>query len=132
MTQEELCEHHFDSCRQSAKYAKYAKSAGTAVPEGVLQEHFYYEAALQLAYEAGRWQGPVDLEEHYDREQYSQVLPEVFASRRTSSPGDFASTGRTVRVNLRSDEWREGVRRSVQEYLNKARSAIANAGGRAA
>ncbi len=80
------------------------------------------EAALELAFEAGRWQGQVDLEEHYDREQYSQALPEVFASRKTGMPNDLASIGRTVRINLRSDEWRKGVRQSVQEYLDRARA----------
>jgi hypothetical protein len=82
------------------------------------------EAALELAYEAGRWQGQVDLEENYDREQYSQVLPEVFGSRKTGIPHDLASTGRTVRINLRSDDWRNGVRKSVQEYLERARSLL--------
>jgi hypothetical protein len=76
--------------------------------------------AFDLAFEAGKWAGQVDLEEHFDREQYSQVLPEVFASRKTASPNDLASTGRTVRINLRSDEWREGVKKSAQEYLEKA------------
>lgn len=90
-------------------------------------DDFYCEAALQLAYEAGRWQGQVDIEEHYDREQYSHVLPEVFVSKKTGMPSDLASTGRTVRINLRSEQWREGVRRSVREYLDKARSALAEA-----
>jgi hypothetical protein len=95
------------------------------------EDDFYCEAALQLAYEAGRWQGQVDLEEHYDREQYSQVFPEAITSRRTSSPGDLASTGRTVRINLRSEQWREGVRGSVREYMDKARAIIAAAEERA-
>lgn len=83
-------------------------------------------AALQLAYEAGKWAGQVDLEEHLDNEQYSQVLPEVFASRKTSSPHDLASMGRTIRINLRSNQWREGVRKSSLEYLDKALMLITN------
>lgn len=78
------------------------------------------EMAILLAFEAGRWMGQVDLEEHMDREQYSQVMPEAFISRRTASPNDLASTGRTVRYNLRSDKWRQGVKQSCLEYLDKA------------
>lgn len=85
---------------------------------------YMIDIALQLAYEAGRWHGQVDLEEHYDNEQYSQVVPEAFISSRTSSPHDFASTGRTIRINLRSDTWRKGVVKSSQEYLEKARKII--------
>lgn len=78
------------------------------------------KAALLLAYEAGRWHGQVDLEIAMDKEQYSQALAEVFASMKTSLPNDLASTGRTVRYNLRSDEWREGVIKSCLEYFEKA------------
>ena len=104
-------------------FQRITRQSREGVMSNTLEGGFYCEAALQLAYEAGRWQGQVDLEEHYDMEQYSQVFPEVFASRKTSSPGDLASTGRTVRINLRSEQWREGVRRSVREYLDKARAA---------
>lgn len=78
------------------------------------------QASLNLAFEAGKWEGQVELEEHYDREQYSQVLAEAINSRKTSSPADLASNGRTVRVNLRSQAWRDGVRNSAKEYLEKA------------
>lgn len=82
------------------------------------------EGALQLAFEAGKWVGQVELEEHFDREQYSTVMAESVNSRKTSSPGDLASQGRTVRVNLRSDEWRQGVRKSANEYLEKAKKHL--------
>lgn len=78
------------------------------------------QAALDLAFEAGKWEGQVELEEHYDKEQYSQVLAEAINSRKTSSPADLASNGNTIRVNLRSQVWREGVRKSAKEYLEKA------------
>lgn len=81
-------------------------------------------AALELAFEAGKWEGQVELEEHFDREQYSQVIPEVFAAKKTAMPNDFASTGRTVRINLRSNEWRAGVRKSAKEYLDKAKILV--------
>lgn len=82
------------------------------------------EVAIVMAYEAGRWRGQVDLEEHYDCEQYSQVMPEVFASRKTGSPRDLESTGRTVRINLRSGKWRNGVVKSSLEYLRNATESI--------
>ena len=98
--------------------------APSRMPENEANKNVGDLVAIQLAFEAGRWLGQVDLEEHYDREQYSQVMPEVFASRKTSTPNDFASTGKTVRLNLRSDKWREGVKKSAQEYLEKARQII--------
>jgi hypothetical protein len=76
--------------------------------------------ALLLAYEAGRWRGQVDLEEHYDREQYSIALAESVVARTTCMPAFPASTGRTVTVNLRSDEWREGVEKSAKERFEMA------------
>jgi len=82
------------------------------------------EAALLLAYEAGRWHGQVDLELHMDLEQYSQVMPEVFIAQKTCLPNDLASTGKTVRYNLRSDEWRQCVILSSREYLEKAREML--------
>lgn len=82
------------------------------------------EAGLLLAFEAGKWSGQVDLEEHFDRSQYSQALVESIVSRKTSMPTKEASNGKTVSVNLRSDEWRNGVRKSSKEYLDKALNLI--------
>jgi hypothetical protein len=80
------------------------------------------EAMLSIVFEAGRWLGQVDLEEHYDKEQYSTSLMEVAYSAKTSTPIEKSSMGRQVKINLRSSEWREGVRKSSNEYLEKARS----------
>jgi len=74
---------------------------------------------LLLAFEAGRWMGEVDLEVHYDREQYGMAFFEAMVSRKTCMPCFPASTGRTVTVNLRSDRWREGVVKQVDEILEK-------------
>ena len=74
---------------------------------------------LFLAFEAGRWMGEVDLEVHYDREQYGIALVESIVARKTCMPCFPASTGRTVTVNLRSDRWREGVVKKVDEILGK-------------
>ena len=70
------------------------------------------ESIVLLAFEAGKWSGQVELEEHFDREQYS--------SRSTAMPNQQASNGNTVTVNLRSQEWRDGVKKSSQEYFNKS------------
>jgi len=78
------------------------------------------KAAILLAFEAGRWLGQVDLEEHYDREQYAPAFFESLISKKTAMPIEKPSTGRTVTVNLRSDEWRAGVKKSAQEYLEQA------------
>lgn len=78
------------------------------------------QAALMLAFEAGKWEGQVELEEHYDRSQFSEAFLEAAYARKNAMPLKDASTGRTVTVNLRSDKWREGVRKSSREYLDKA------------
>jgi hypothetical protein len=78
------------------------------------------KTALDLAFEAGKWEGQVELEEHYDREQYSQSILESFYSKKTTTPLHGESKGRQVIINLRSHEWRNGVRKSTKEYLEKA------------
>jgi len=82
------------------------------------------QVALELAYEAGKWAGQVELEEHYDRSQYAEAFLEAAYSRKNAMPLKDASTGRTVTVNLRSDKWREGVRKSSREYLDKAMAFV--------
>src|SRR3990167_1047828 len=80
--------------------------------------------ALELAFEAGKWEGQVELEEHYDRSQYAEEFLEAAYSRKNAMPLKDASTGRTVTVNLRSDKWREGVRKSSREYVDKAMAFV--------
>lgn len=82
------------------------------------------EAGLRLAFEAGKWAGQVELEEHFDLEQYSSVAVESLMARKTSMPISKQSTGRTVTINLRSDEWRNGVKKSSIKYLDKAKELI--------
>ena len=76
--------------------------------------------AIELAFEAGKWAGQVELEEHYDREQFSTSMIESLISKKTSMPTESASNGRTVTINLRSKEWRDGVIKSSNEYKQKA------------
>lgn len=78
------------------------------------------EAALQIAFEAGKWEGQVELEEHYDKSQLPEAIIESIYSRKNAMPLKDASTGRTVTVNLRSEKWREGVRKSSKEYVDRA------------
>lgn len=85
------------------------------------------EAAIAIAFEAGRWAGQVDLEEHFDREQYTNSMREVYAARKTAMPVQSASVGRTVTINLRSEEWRVGVKKQVSELLEKARELASKA-----
>ena len=82
------------------------------------------DAALLLAFEAGKWAGQVELEEHYDRSQFAEAFLEAAYSRKNAMPLKDASNGRTVTVNLRSDKWREGVRKSSREYLDKAMAFV--------
>ena len=81
-------------------------------------------AAIDLAYEAGKWAGQVDLEEHYDREQFSSAIIETLVAKKTSMPTNKASNGRTVTIDLRSERWRAGVRADSMNYLKIARSLI--------
>ncbi len=75
---------------------------------------------MELAFEAGKWAGQVELEEHYERSQYGEAVLESLQSRKTAMPAKAASSGRTVTINLRSNKWRDGVRKSSKEYLDKA------------
>lgn len=82
--------------------------------------------AIDLAFEAGKWAGQVELEEHMDNEQFSKAALESVMTRKTAAPCDIPSEGRTVRYNLRSDKWRQGVRKSSVEYKNKSIEFIFN------
>jgi len=74
---------------------------------------------LLLAFTAGRWRGQVDLEEHYDHEQYGIAFVESMVARKTCKPCFPASTNRTVTVNLRSDMWRKGVAKTTDAKMNE-------------
>jgi hypothetical protein len=88
------------------------------------QDEQLISACLELAFEAGKWAGQVDLEEHYDREQYSQACFESLYARKHSMPLEKPSQNREVTVNLRPDKWRTGVRQSSREHLEKAKEFI--------
>ena len=77
------------------------------------------KAYMLLAFELGRWRGQVDLEESMDRGQYAQCLIEAINARKTTMPNDIASTGKTIRYNLRSEKWKEGVKKTCKNELKK-------------
>jgi len=83
-------------------------------------------AAIDLAFDAGKWTGQVELEEHYDNEQYSQVALESMNSRKTTMPNESQSKGKTIKINLRSLEWRDGVKIDSNKYKEKAVKIILN------
>lgn len=81
------------------------------------------KACLRLAFEAGRWRGQVDLEEHIDREQYSQALFEAFLTSEKCIQNSECQN-REVLYSLRSEKWREGVKLSTSESLKMAEEIL--------
>lgn len=79
---------------------------------------------IQFAFEAGKWAGQVELEEHNDNEQYGSCAIESVYSRKTTMPLHNASKNREVVYNLRSLEWRKGVIKSSEKYKEKALEII--------
>lgn len=77
-------------------------------------------AAIEIAFEAGKWAGQVELEEHFDKEQYSSAVIESISSKRTSMPNELPSNGREVKIRLRSDKWRKGVIKDSVDYKKQA------------
>jgi hypothetical protein len=75
---------------------------------------------LKIAFEAGRWLGQVDLEEHLDREQFSSCIYEALQSRKTTMPIKEGSTGRTIEYNLRSQKWRNGVKFEAEKLFKES------------
>ena len=85
-------------------------------------------AALLIAFEAGKWEGQVELEEYYDKEQYAHAMLEVVFAQKNAMPLFQASNRRIVAVQLRSDSWRDGVRKSTQKYLETAEAILTHQG----
>ncbi len=77
-------------------------------------------AHMYLAYEAGRWQGQVDLEISMDNNLGDALQGSLYAQK-TGMPLHTVAAGlddsRPVRYFLRSEEWREGVTKSSLETL---------------
>ena len=83
----------------------------------------YIVYALHMAFEYGRWLWQVDLEEHMDNSSYFDAFLGVLHDKKTAMPlhtvasSDLSSI--PVRYNLRSDIWREGVKKNTKESLEK-------------
>lgn len=77
---------------------------------------------------AGRWRGQVDLEESMDNNFFDAFLIWNHAQKsggqclHTVSSDDINS--RPVRYNLRSNEWREGVKKETDKWLDEARELL--------
>jgi len=71
---------------------------------------------VEIVFDAGKWVGQVELEEHMDKEQYTVAILECLQAKKTSMPSEKASVGRDVKYTLRSDKWREGVVKSSNKY----------------
>lgn len=78
---------------------------------------------LQLAFEAGKWMGQVDLEKHMDNEQYSESLLHSYITH-TKCIQPSECHNREVIYNLRSDEWRKGVELTAKNYLKEAENIL--------
>ena len=82
--------------------------------------HILY--SLQMAFEYGRWLWQVDLEEHMDNSSYFDAFLWVLHNKKTAMPLHTVSNGwdlstRPVRYNLRSDIWREWVKKTTKDNL---------------
>jgi len=84
------------------------------------------ELALAMGAELGKWEGQVELEEHYDRQQYSESAIESIYSRKTSTPLRQGSVGNQVTVSLRSQQWRDGVRETVKKRMEEYTEMLIN------
>lgn len=95
----------------------------TLFPRLTEKELQIIEAGLELAFLAGRWRGQVDLEENMDANFFDAFLGVLYDKKmgmplHTVANPDLNS--RPVKYNLRSDKWREGVKKSAKEYLDSA------------
>jgi hypothetical protein len=88
-------------------------------------------SAIEDAFMAGRWRGQVDLEEHMDNESYFDAsLTSINAKKtggqclHTVASSDINS--RPVRYNLRSDKWRDGVKKETNNNLEEIKTRLIN------
>jgi len=85
------------------------------------------KAIIGIAFEAGKWAGQVELEEHYDNSQYGDAIVESIYSKKNAMPMISGSKGRTVTVRLRSKNWRKGVIADSEKYKLKAKEMLMKA-----
>lgn len=85
------------------------------------QQKAYIMYSMEMAFEYGRWLWQVDLEEHMDNSSYFDAFLWVLHDKKTAMPLHTVALdmdARPVRYNLRSDIWREWVKKNTQENLD--------------
>ena len=79
------------------------------------------QLALQLAFEAGKWAGEVEMEERIERQVCCTSLGEYGYCQNTGMPF-FPANLENIQstITLRSQKWRDSVKKQVSEYMEKA------------
>jgi hypothetical protein len=79
---------------------------------------------LDIAFEIGKWEGQVELEEHYDKEGYGQGILESLYAKKMCMPLHRSITDNQVIIKLRPQKWRDGVRKTCKEKLQDLKKMI--------
>ena len=77
----------------------------------------YLKAYWEICFELWRWRWQVDLEEHMENNFFDAFLWVLYA-KKTAMPLHTVSCDwdqKAVRYNLRSDKWREWVKKTTEE-----------------
>jgi hypothetical protein len=86
------------------------------------------KAYWDICYELWRWRGQVDLEEHMDNNFFDAFLW-VLYDKKTAMPLHKVSCDweeRAVKYKLRSDHWREWVKKTTKEKMDKTLDILNN------
>ena len=93
------------------------------------QQKAYILYSMAMAFEYGRWLWQVDLEEHMDSSSYFDAFLGVIHDKKTSMPLHTVALDmntKPVRYNLRSDIWREWVKKNTKDNLEDLTSKLLN------
>lgn len=86
-----------------------------------MQNKDLLKAYWEMCFEIWRWRGQVDLEENMDNNFFDAFLW-VLYDKKTSMPLHTVSCEwyeRSVKYTLRSDEWREWVKKTTREKMEE-------------
>lgn len=86
------------------------------------QQKAYIMYSMEMAFEYGRWLWQVDLEEHMDNSSYFDAFLWVLHDKKTAMPLHTVALNmdsKPVRYNLRSDNWREWVKKNTKENIDE-------------
>ena len=90
------------------------------------------KSVLELAFMAGRWRGQVDLEEDMDNNCFDACLSSIHSTKsggaciHSVAMDNDNPNSKPVKYNLRSDEWKEGVKKTTKEHLDDAYNMFIN------